>query len=161
MKKRKNIWFVLLATLLFTGCTKEAFPEKNTGKMEQHLSSETRKEVTREDTSEKVDDEEKYNTSDQQIDLTEEEDAVMVILSEEELAHIEMIMKEYYTSINRRLLSYEQVASIASFGQEYEGYEAGEVVLFEVSVENSESKRYIAIGSKDGWNDCSILNEGY
>lgn len=160
MKKRKNVWFVLLMALLFTGCTEEAFPEKNTDKMEQNLSSETWKEVTGEDASENVD-EEKYHTSDQQTGHTEAEDAVMMIFSEEELAHIEMAMENYYTSINRRLLSYAQVDSASSFIQEYDGYAADEVVLFEVSVENSEGKRYIAVGSKDGWNNCSILNEGY
>lgn len=69
--------------------------------------------------------------------------------------------EEYYVSINRKMLDFTRADPVSSFNQEYEGYGHDEVVLFEVSVENSENKRYITIGSKDGWNSCSILNEGY
>lgn len=82
-------------------------------------------------------------------------------LSDEEMARIQLVMEEYYISINRRLIDFVQVDPTSSFIREYEGYSSDEVVFFEVSVENSENKRYIAIGSNDGWNNCSVLNEGY
>ncbi len=80
---------------------------------------------------------------------------------EEELARIQQVMEEYYNSIHRKMTGYVQIDASSSFMQEYEGYQPDEVVLFGVTVENSENKRYITIGSKDGWHNCSILNEGY
>ena len=103
-------------------------------------------------------DDEKYNVSEQQTECME--NTSMVMLSDAELVRIERIMEKYYTSINRKLFGYVQVNSVPCM-QKYEGYEADEVALFEVSVENSENKRYIAVGSKDNWKSCSILNEGY
>ena len=49
----------------------------------------------------------------------------------------------------------------SSFMQDYDGYTKDEVVMFRITVENSENKRYIIIGSKDDWKNCEVLNEGY
>ncbi len=102
----------------------------------------------------------------QSVDQPKEKSTVFhnaetTILSDEELAHIQLAIEEYYNSIHRKIVEYAQVDSASSYMQEYEGYEPDEVVLFEVLAENSENKRYITIGSKDSWNHCSILNEGY
>lgn len=162
MRKLIYIVSVLLVALFFTGCVKDTLPKENKEKTEQFLDVETQEEVTEEHNLEKVDDEEeKYNTSNQQEEFSEVKEVSTVELSEEEMAHIQLVMEEYYISINRRLIDFAQADPTSSFIREYEGYGPDEVVLFEVSVENSENKRYIAIGSNDGWNNCSVLNEGY
>lgn len=174
MKKTMNISLVLLIALLFIGCAGDMFPDEDTEtteitetkekteiteQAEQTADSEMQGEVTEAYRAEE-DDDEKYNELKQQ-ESTEDKEAVIVVLSEEELARLRSAAEKYYTSINCNMLSFTQADSASSFMQEYEGYEADEVVLFVVSVENSENKRYITIGSKDGWNNCSILNEGY
>lgn len=178
MKKTMNILLVLLIAILFTGCAGNTLPDENTEKTEQSADSEARGEVKEEYSAEESDDEKyqestedkeavmlleeelKYNVSKQQ-ESTEEKEAVIVVLSEEELARLRSVAEKYYTSINRNMLKFTQADPNSSFMREYEGYEADEVVLFEVIIENIEAKRYITIGSKDGWNNCSILNEGY
>lgn len=174
MKRMMNISLVLLIALLFTGCAGDMLPDEDTEKTEitetkekaeiteeaeQPADSEMQGEVT-EAYSAEEDEDEKYNDPKQQ-DPAEDKETVTVTLSEEELARLRSAAEKYYTSIYRNMLSFTQADPASSFIQEYEGYGADEVVLFEVSVENSENKRYITIGSKDGWNNCSILNEGY
>ena len=159
MKKNINILLVLLMALLFTGCAGDTLPNVDTEKTGQPANSEAQREVTEEYCAEEIDNE-KYNESKQQ-ESTEDKEVVIVILSEEELARLRSVAEEYYISINRKMLSFTQADPESPFMREYEGYGADEVVLFVVSVENSENKRYITIGSKDGWNNCSILNEGY
>lgn len=161
MRKTINSWLVLLVALLFTGCTETMPPKENMDKTEQLLETEIQKGVKREDISENIDCEEKYGATDQMEDMVEDTEITTVALSDEELAHVQMALEDYYLSINRKLLSYVRATPACSFIREYEGYKSNEVVVFEVSVENSENKRYIAIGSKDGWNNCIILNEGY
>lgn len=178
MKKTKNIMLLLLIALLFTGCTRNTFPDEDTEKTEQSADSEARGEVKEEYSAEESDDEKyqestedkeavilseeelKYSVPKQQ-EFTEDKEAVIVVLSEEELARLRSVAEKYYTSINRKMLKFTQADPNSSFMQEYEGFEADEVVLFEVILENIEAKRYITIGSNDGWNNCSILNEGY
>lgn len=162
MRKIINIVVVLMVALFFTGCAKDTLPKENTDKTEQSLDVETQEEVKGEQNIEKVDDvEEKYNTTNQQEEFSEVTEVATVKLSDEEMARIQLVMEEYYISINRRLIDFVQADPTSSFIREYEGYSSDEVVFFEVSVENSENKRYIAIGSNDGWNNCSVLNEGY
>lgn len=162
MRKIINIVVVLMVALFFTGCAKDTFPKENTDKTEQSLDVETQEEVKGEQNIEKVDDvEEKYNTTNQQEEFSEVTEAATVKLSDEEMARIQLVMEEYYISINRRLVDFVQADPTSPIIREYEGYSSDEVVFFEVSVENSENKRYIAIGSNDGWNNCSVLNEGY
>lgn len=161
MRKTINIWLILLITLLFTGCTETMLPRENTDKTEQVLETEIQEEVKKEDISESIDYEEKYGTTNQMEDIVGDTEITTVTLSDEELAHVQMALEDYYISINCKLLSCVRATRACSFIREYEGYETNEVVVFEVSVENSENKRYIAIGSKDGWNNCIILNEGY
>ncbi|MDE6434612.1 MAG: hypothetical protein K2L07_10345 [Lachnospiraceae bacterium] len=158
MKKSISIIMALTAALLFTGCVEDTFLDEDTEEMEQSLELEAQEEVTEECAEEN--DAEKINLSEHQ-ELTEDKEAATLILSEEELARMRLIAEEYYTSINRKMLDFTRADPVSSFNREYEGYGHDEVVLFEVSVENSENKRYIAIGSKDGWNSCNILNEGY
>lgn len=177
MKKTMNISLVLLIALLFTGCAGNTLPDEDTEKTEQSADSEARGSAEESDnekhndlkqqgsTEDKeavmlLEEELKYNVSKQQ-ESTEEKEAVIVVLSEEELARLRSVAEKHYTSINRKMLKFTQADPNSSFMQEYEGYEADEVVLFEVILENIEAKRYITIGSKDGWNNCSILNEGY
>lgn len=177
MKKTMNILLLLLIALLFTGCTRNTFPDEDTEKTEQSADSEARDSAEESDnekhndlkqqgsTEDKeavmlLEEELKYNVSKQQ-ESTEEKEAVIVVLSEEELARLRSVAEKYYTSINRKMLKFTQADPNSSFMREYEGYEADEAVLFEVILENVEAKRYITIGSKDGWNNCSILNEGY
>lgn len=161
MRKTINIWLLLLITLLFTGCTETMPPGENRDKIEQVLETEIQEEVKKEDISESIDYEEKYGTTNQMEDIAGDTEITIVTLSDEELAHVQVALEDYYISINRKLLSYVRATPACSFVREYEGYETNEVVVFEVSVENSENKRYIAIGSKDDWNNCIILNEGY
>lgn len=158
MKKSIGIIMALTIALLFTGCEEDTLPNKDTEEIEQSLELEAQEEVT-EECVEKSD-AENVNLSEHQ-ELITDNDSSSLILSEEELARIRLMAEEYYVSINRKMLDFTRADPVSSFNQEYEGYGHDEVVLFEVSVENSENKRYITIGSKDGWNSCSILNEGY
>ncbi len=159
MKKWISISLVLVIALLFTGCAGDTLPDEDTEQKEHSADSEAQGEVIEGYSAEKGDDE-KYNESEQQ-EPTEDEEAMIVILSDEELARLRSVAEEYYISINRKMISFAQADPSSPFIREYEGYGEDEVVLFVVSVENSENNRYITIGSKDGWNNCSILNEGY
>ena len=94
------------------------------------------------------------------IENSTKEETELVELSEDEMDCLKTAMEEYYTAINKKMTGCLQV-SFVPFDQVYEGYETGEVVLFEVYLENDEEKRYIVIGSKDNWKNCNILNEGY
>lgn len=158
MKKSMGIMGVLIIALSITGCAEGALPNESTDKTGQSLESEAQGEMT-ERNSEEGDDQ-KLNAPEQQ-EITENNVTETLILSEEDLARMRSIAEEHYTSMNRKMLSFTQADPALSYNPEYEGYEPDEVVLFEVIVENSEAKRYIIIGSKDGWNNCSILDEGY
>ncbi len=158
MKVSKSIIMALTIALLFTGCVGDTFSDKDIEEIEQPLELETQEEVM-EECVEKSN-AESINLSEHQ-ELIADNDSASLILSEEELVRIRLMAEEYYVSINRKMLDFTRADPVSSFNREYEGYEHDEVVLFEVSVENSENKRYIAIGSKDGWNSCNILNEGY
>lgn len=158
MKKSISIIMALTVALLFTGCVEDTFPNEDTEEIEQSLELEAQEEVT-EECVEKSDTE-RINLSEHQ-ELIADSNSANLILSDEELARMRLIAEEYYISINRKMVDFTRADPDSSFNREYEGYGHDEVVLFEVSVENSENKRYIAIGSKDGWNSCNILNEGY
>lgn len=153
----KKAMIISLLLLIFTGCAGNTLSDEDAEKTEQSADSEARGEVNEEYSAEE---ELKYNVPKQQ-ESTEEKEAVIVVLSEEELSRLRSVAEKHYTSINRKMLKFTQADPNSSFMQEYKGYEADEVVLFEVIIENSEAKRYITIGSNDGWNNCSILNEGY
>lgn len=158
MKRMIDSLLLLLMALLFTGCARKTLLlDEDTKKTEQSADLEARGEVKEEYSAEDSDDE-KYNELKQQEST---EDKEVEILSEEELARIRSEAEKYYTSMNRKMLKFTQADPNSSFMREYKGYEADEVVLFEVIIENIEAKRYITIGSKDGWNNCHILNEGY
>lgn len=159
MKKSLSIMMALIIAQLFAGCAEKTLPSKDTEETEQYMNSEAQEEVAEEYCTEESD-EEKYNESKPQ-EPAEDKEAVMIILSEEEMAHIRSVAEEYYTAINRKMLDFTLADPESSFIRDYEGYKPDEVVLFEVSVENSENKRYITIGSNDDWNNCSVLNEGY
>lgn len=104
---------------------------------------------------------EKTGSSEQQ-ESTEDERAEALVLSEEDLARLQSVAEEYYTSKNRKMTSITLADPTSSFHrQDHEGYEPNEVALFEVFIENDEIRRYITIGSKDGWVNCSVLDEGY
>ena len=60
--------------------------------------------------------------------------------AEEELAQIRLITEEYYTFTNCKMHDFTQADLASSLNREYERYDPDEVVLFEVSVENSEKK---------------------
>ena len=145
MKRAKGIVGALILALLFAGCAAESGDKQN------DLSGQ--QESTEEKSAE---------TSSGQRESAEEKSAEALTLSEEDFNRLQAVAEEYYTSMNRKMLGFTQADPASPFyGQEYEGYGPDEVALFEVTVENSEAKRYIAIGSKDGWIHCSVLNEGY
>lgn len=153
-----GIMGALIIALFFSGCAEDTLPNEGTEKTGQSLESDAQGEVT-EGGAEEGDN--KKNNVPGQHGITENKVTETLILSEEDLARMQSIAEEYYTSMNRKMLSFTQADPALSYNPEYEGYEPDEVVLFEVIVENSEAKRYIIIGSKDGWNNCSILDEGY
>lgn len=135
-------------------CSADGETEHDTEKTGQSMESEAEGIAEESDT-------EQHNVSEQH-EHTEDKGTEALTLSEEALARIQLAAEEYYTSINRKMLSFTQADPASSFHRrEYEGYEPGEAVLFEVSVEDNGPKRYITIGSKDGWINCSVLNEGY
>lgn len=158
MKKSIGIVGALIIALFFAGCEEDKLPNEGTEKTGQSLESEAQGEMTEGNSEEGSD--QKHSVPEQQ-EITEDKVTESLILSEEDLARLRSIAEEYYTSRNRKMLSFTQADPTLSFNQEYEGYESDEVVLFEVIVENGDAKRYITIGSKDDWQNCSILNEGY
>lgn len=97
------------------------------------------------------------------LETSESRVPVIVTLSDEEMAHVDKTINDYYNRIHRKIISYVQVKDPTSFclREPFTGYEADEIVAFEVTEESSEIKRYITIGSKDGWVSCSVLDEGY
>lgn len=105
--------------------------------------------------------EEKTEPIEIKTDILEDEDKNIHTLSKDEFDRIEEVIKIYYDSINQTIISMELIDKIPTFESEYDGYDSKELVFFEVLVENSEMKRYIVVGSKDNWNNCDVLNEGY
>ena len=90
-----------------------------------------------------------------------EEITQMVKLTEEELARVEETIEAYYARTVHKLVYYSQIpANYANGSLEYE-YDIDEVVVFEVSTQTSSINRTITVGSKDGWVNCTVLNEGY
>lgn len=145
MKKAMGIMGVLITVLLFTGCAEERHDEK-TGSSEQQESTE----------------DERVEISSEPQGTAEDGRAEALVLSEEDLARLQSVAEEYYASKNRKMTSIILADPTSSFHrQDYEGYEPNEVALFEVFIENDEIRRYITIGSKDGWVNCSVLDEGY
>lgn len=160
MKRTVGVLLILLI-LLFTGCSEDALPKENIIIIEQLLDLGIKGKEVDENSMEKEDEKEKQSIDQQKEKHRQFNNVETVMLSDKELVRIQLVMEEYYSSINKKIIDYVQVDSSSSFMQEYEGYAPDEVVLFEVLVDNSENKRYITIGSKDGWNNCSVLNEGY
>lgn len=88
-------------------------------------------------------------------------ESATVILSEEGFNVAGQAVEDYYASMNRRLIAYVQADDrMANHLREQEEFD-GEIVVFRVSVEGSEAARYIVLGSQDGWEHCTVLNEGY
>lgn len=88
-------------------------------------------------------------------------ESATVILSEEGFNVAGQAVEDYYASMNRRLIAYVQADDrLADHLREQEEFD-GEIVVFRVSVEGSEAARYIVLGSQDGWEHCTVLNEGY
>lgn len=126
----------------------EASPENDAVSLEQPSYEENGEEVSGEAV-----------TNDQAAD---EVYIMTEILSQEEMARVEQVIREYYQSINRKALEIVDTDPKSWYAQvKYDGYEDGEVVCFDVAIENDEAKRRIAVGSKDGWYHCTVLNEGY
>lgn len=165
-KKLVELLIISIIILLITGCSKEMSSEESMGTEDSALNN-VSKEVMIEEGNELPDvnlkdDWVNCNISDEVADDSHENNMnVIVVFSEEELNRLDEVIKKYYASINRTIISYVQADPTSPFLMYYEGYNADEVVLFEVTVENSEINRMITIGSKDGWNNCNILNEGY
>ncbi|MCD7708528.1 MAG: hypothetical protein LUI02_01485 [Clostridiales bacterium] len=82
-------------------------------------------------------------------------------LSDEDEGNIRLAIDDYYSSLGKTVTNCTQADPESPFMQSYEGYEPDEVVMFEVYTEGDDNKRHITIGSKDGWQNCKILNEGY
>lgn len=82
-------------------------------------------------------------------------------LSDEEYGRVKKVIYDYYSSKNYEVVSINRLKDNSSIVREYDGYNQDEIVYFEIKEKNSEANRYIAVGSKDNWFNCDILNEGY
>lgn len=141
----RKISLLLLSILLFcTGCSEQTNSHNNN-------SIESGKEGI----------ENQSQSVEKQTDILEADNNDIPELPEEEFRKVKETVESYYSSINQTLISMKQVYENVTFGMDYDGYEPGELVFFEVLVKNNEAKRYIAIGSKDNWKNCNVLNEGY
>ncbi len=160
MKKKGRMATVLLIAFLLIGCSRQILQtDTEATEQKQYMEENTNKGVEEKGDLNIADKQEKNDVT----DLTEtgtKEETELVELSEDEMDCLKTAMEEYYTAINKKMTGCLQVTFVP-FDQVYEGYETGEVVLFEVYLENDEEKRYIVIGSKDNWKNCNILNEGY
>lgn len=96
-------------------------------------------------------------------ETSDSSEVIIVTLTQEELSRIEETIEKYYVYIHRSIIDYAQVTDPESpfFRERFIEYDADEVVVFEVNMENSEINRFITIGSKDGWITCDVLDEGY
>ena len=103
------------------------------------------------------------NLTKETTDSLDSSEVIIVTLTQEELSRIEETIENYYIYIHHSIIDYVQVTDPESpfFRERYTDYDADEVVVFEVNMENSEINRFITIGSKDGWINCDVLNEGY
>ena len=81
--------------------------------------------------------------------------------SSEELQKVKKFVLDYYTSLNRSVTDIRLTNNPTTIDTLYSGYTKKQVLIFEVSEKNGEAKRYIAVGSKDGWKHYKVLNEGY
>ena len=78
MRKKINIWLVLLIALLFTGCKETMLPGENTDTTEQLLETEIQEEVKKEEVLESIDYEEKYDTTNQMENTAEDTETSLV-----------------------------------------------------------------------------------
>jgi len=91
----------------------------------------------------------------------------MVTLSEEEKERIDQVIRQYYERMGREVVDYMQLdpASLKVRGfleaDIFAEYDNDEIVFFSIAFEDEQWIRSIVIGSKDAWNECSILSEGY
>ncbi len=83
--------------------------------------------------------------------------------TEEQLSSIMKTLQDYYAGKKRKILSViRYIGNEKPRGGKYEGYEPEEVIYFRVVIEDDTGAPfYVAIGSKDGWNECQVLSEGY
>lgn len=83
-------------------------------------------------------------------------------LSEKTISEITAFAKEWYASH-----SYEVISITPDYDEterqeyDYKEYNADAILVFRVAVKGDEVKRYITIGSRNDWQDCDVLNEGY
>lgn len=107
--------------------------------------------------------EEQFDRPNMTEEVSENSEVIIVTLTQEELDRIEETIENYYIYIHRSIIDYVQVTDPESpfFRERFIEYEADEVVVFEIYVEESEVNRFITIGSKDGWITCDVLDEGY
>ncbi len=164
MKTSKGIIGVLTLTLtlLFTGCAKDTPLNDDTEKTRPSLETEAPRQAQGKGTDGTAAEggSESRNAS-STPDLTEDNEDTAPALSEDALARIRSAADEYYASTNYKMLTFSQADPESPYRRpEYEeGYVPGETALFETSIENNRFQHYIAVGSRDGWNHCSVLYE--
>lgn len=139
----------------------EVHPEEGKGVIEPLHDSETKGKEADKGKAEKENEGESHIRKPWKENPTQSEKGEINLLTDEELAWVQSVIEEYYSSINLKITGFVMADETSPFMQEYEGYEADEVVLFDVFVEDNEIKRHITVGSKDDWVTCKILNEGY
>lgn len=79
-----------------------------------------------------------------------------------DLSNIKKYAKEYYASLHYDVI--DMIPDDDETKQQesnYIGYNPDEILVIKVTIKDSNIPRYITLGSKDGWKNCSILNEGY
>ena len=89
----------------------------------------------------------------EQFEQWESWDAITTELSEEELARVQQVIRNYYAYVNIQAGEPVQIASNYR-NRSYKGYDINEVAVFQMS------GRTITVGSQDGWQHCTVLNEG-
>ena len=160
-RKYLTLLCVLISIALFVGVSNNVLKKKNVEKEDQQsceISEEVMKETQRDDSD---DIGEEYNANDRYEEIVEEYEYIYIELTDEEMKRIDKVIRDYYIKIGRKIIRYVQFDSTYHHTREYKGYNAEELVIFEVIVEDSEIPRNIVIGSKNEWNDCKVLNEGY
>ena len=100
----------------------------------------------------------KGETSD---DISERTIQANVNLTDAEWERVCATIENYYAKTNHQVIRYELLRHDAPIVRSYDGYNETEVIYFEVIERGNEIKRYIAVGSKDQWMECVVLNEGY
>lgn len=146
---KKLIFLFTIIIIFCTGCT------------ENTISNEIEKSESVKKEKQEISVTESKDSTAVPAETTASEKTEVMKLSEENMEKVQQVIEAYYQTISRTITDTAPIEKPPTMDTEYEGYAKNEIVFYEVTAEDVEAKRYIAVGSKDEWKTCVVLNEGY